>query len=181
MNKQPLVEEPRHKKLKTTIGRVPRLSRRKRIRKTKKKDISEEEQVPEGLDLEDHPLPVTPKELESEDDVNYPPAVTPATDHPAASSSNAPPNPEESLAKLKMEALALLKPNSYTASGFRDVDASVILAAILALEDEESGSLLDMGHEKLVAGFRRMAQKRLRKRSGGKHTDSPEHKRPRRK
>jgi len=116
-------------------------------------------------------------EFESEEETIGPPVVPPKHTH--QSSSTAPGQNQQAITELEKEAAVLLKPNSYTVSGFKCSEASRVLVAVLGLSSEERDAFLTLSHDELVKGFKKQVKKQLMKNREVDHLHSPAHKRPR--
>ena len=86
---------------------------------------------------------------------------------------------QQAVTELELEAAAVLKPNSYTISGFECSEASRVLAAVLGLSLEERDAFLALSHDELVKGFKKQVKKQLMKDREVDHPQSPAHKRTR--
>lgn len=154
---------PAPKRLKTTIGRLPR-ARRKRNPPRGPKAIADDQMEVNSAD----------DELEEEEKTTGHCPTTPPPRHKRV------PSEERSSEELQKDAFVLLKAQAYTACGLDSSEASLILAAVLGLKEEERQMLLNIPHKELVTGFKDMAKKKMMKHRETEHIRSPEHKRPRR-
>jgi hypothetical protein len=141
---------------KTTIGQVPCFSSKRETRKGKEKqNASTAVEVDQKYD-----------NMESREDYTLNQLATPPL----------PITPQHN--EYLKEASALLKPHSYTSSGLDYTDASLFLAALLALSEDKRDAFLNQTHHEMVGGLESMAEKKIR---DIKHMNSPKHKRMRRK
>jgi hypothetical protein len=157
-------------KWKDRIGRIPGVSRKKRSSKGKGRAKEVEDPFMETeADNEEEP---------EEDDAPRP--VTPPAKPVKVYSREVYRQKEGKIAVLLREAYELLKPGSFTSSGLDCTQASLVLAGLLDLSDEERNTVLDLTHAEIVAGFQNMVTQKMKKNRDVEHLKSPEHKRIRR-
>jgi len=195
---KPVANKVAKSKWKDRIGRVPRNpSKRKQTRKGKEKQVI-------GDPLEDE----APKDFESEEETFRRP-VTPLPIHSSIPAASIPEasisaaqlalekeimgNMKKAAAILGLEAIPLSSlddpikrtsvtpgPSSADHSEVMCLDVWRMVAALVALSNEELGAFLDLDYEEKVNGFRKMAKKHMMKHREVDHSKSPQHKRIRR-
>ena len=141
---------PPKRHLKTRIGQIPRAYAKRGGRRTQKiaEDMMDVDEADDEVDEEDDTPQLKPDGL----------------------------NTERHIADLLKEASTLLKPGSYTSSDLNSVEASLILAGVLELSQEECSSFLANTHDEFAEGFRAMGKKKMMKHKDGKYIKSPDHK-----
>ena len=83
---------------------------------------------------------------------------------------------EEEHECLLSEASRIIVSGSSTITGLDSTDASLILAAVLSLSEEDCATFLSLEQKEMVKGFQHLVQKKCR---DDDHMNSPQHKRTR--
>ena len=86
-------------------------------------------------------------------------------------------SPVQQELELRVEALSILKQDSFTPSGLDSEEASHFLAALLALSQSRRFSILSLSHMELSRTFNMTARGGSKRRRDNKYMDSPERKR----
>ena len=85
-------------------------------------------------------------------------------------------NEEEEHECLLSEVSRIIVPGSSTITGLDSTNASLILAAVLSLSEEDCAIFLSLERKEMAEGFQHLVQK---KRRDDDHMNSPQHKRTR--
>ena len=90
------------------------------------------------------------------------------------------PRDSQTESKLQTEALAVLRPGTFTSSGLEVDEAQRVLGAVLGLSSEERAQFFGLSHEELLETFRKGLSKKSTGDRDDKEMRSPPHKKTRR-